>query len=200
MKRTASVVLAMSALVLVTACGDKADETATGDSATMAMGGSTAAAEPAAPAALTDANIVYILDQANVADSTLGALAETKATNADVRNFGKMMQGEHHALRQQGQDLATKLGVTPAMPAGDQSETNAMQTATTMQTMAKGAAWDKAYIDHEVSYHQQVLQTATAALGAAQNAELKDLIGKAAPIIQKHLDMALELQKKMATM
>ncbi|HYW32204.1 MAG TPA: DUF4142 domain-containing protein [Gemmatimonas sp.] len=199
MMRTSSVVLAISALVVATACG-KTDETASGDSATMAMGGSSAAMEPAAPAALTDANIVYILDQANVADSTLGALAETKGSSAEVRNFGKLMQGEHHALRQQGQDLATKLGVTPAMPTGDQSETNAMQTATTMGSMEKGAAWDKAYIDHEVSYHQQVLQTATAALGAAQNAELKDLIGKAAPIIQKHLDTALELQKKLSTM
>ena len=62
-----------------------------------------------------------------------------------------------------------------------------------------GTDFDKAYIDHEVDYHQQVLETATKALGAAQNQELKDLIQKAAPVIQKHLDRAKEIQKKLST-
>ena len=65
--------------------------------------------------------------------------------------------------------------------------------------MPKGKAWDKAYIDYEVTYHQAVLQTATKALGAAQNQELKDLITKAAPVIQHHLDRALAIQKKLGT-
>ena len=41
-----------------------------------------------------------------------------------------------------------------------------------------------------------MLATATMALGVAQSQELKDLISKAAPIVQKHLDRALEIQKK----
>src|SRR5437868_15528500 len=63
--------------------------------------------------------------------------------------------------------------------------------------MPKGAAWDKAYIDHEVTYHQAVLQTAQTAQGAAQNAELKDLITKAAPNIQAHLTKAQDIQTKL---
>src|SRR5437868_7808750 len=63
--------------------------------------------------------------------------------------------------------------------------------------MPKGAAWDKAYIDHEVTYHQAVLQTAQTAQGAAQNAELKDLITKAIPNIQAHLTKAQDIQTKL---
>jgi uncharacterized protein (DUF305 family) len=63
--------------------------------------------------------------------------------------------------------------------------------------MPKGAAWDKAYIDHEVSYHQAVLQTAQTAQAAAQNAELKDLITKAIPNIQAHLTKAQDIQSKL---
>ena len=168
-----------------------------GASAATVPGAGNSTAATTAGGTLTDPNIVFILDQANAADSARGKLAETKGTSADVRNFGKMMAGEHHALRAQGQELAKKLGVTPAAPAGDQSTMQAQQEMDSLNAMPKGKAWDKAYIDYEVNYHDQVLQTATKALGAAQNQQLKDLIKKAAPIIQHHLDRAKEIHKKL---
>ena len=152
---------------------------------------------PAAAPALTDANIAAILDGANAADSAAGSVAATKGTAADVKSFGKDMMRDHHALRKAGQDLVKKLNVTPALPAGDNSTAAATAWQDSLNTMPKGAAWDKAYIDHEVTYHAAVLQTAQTALGAAQNAELKDLITKAAPNIQAHLDHAKSIQAKM---
>jgi predicted outer membrane protein len=52
------------------------------------------AAASAATITITDANIVYILDQANAADSARGHLAASKATSTDVRQFGKLMAGK----------------------------------------------------------------------------------------------------------
>jgi putative membrane protein len=155
------------------------------------------AAPPAAPAALTDANIVYILDNANMLDSAAGSVAATKGTAADVRDFGKRMMRDHHSLRKQGQDLAKKLNVTPEAPANDDSKAQYDKTMATLNGAAKGKDFDKAYIDNEVTYHQAVLQTATTAMNAAQNAELKNLIQKAAPAVQAHLDMAQSIQGKM---
>ncbi len=151
----------------------------------------------AAPAPLTDANIVYILDNANVLDSSAGSVAATKGTNSEVRDFGKMMMRDHHALRQMGQDLAKKLAVTPAAPANDDSQAAKDKTMSLLNSTEKGAGFDKAYIDNEVAYHQAVLDKATAALGAVQNAELKALIEKAAPNIQAHLDKAKSIQSKL---
>lgn len=170
-----------------------ANSTATGTPA-----GSTAVA-PAASGGLTDANIAWILDQANASDSTRGALAVTKGTSTDVRNFGKLMAGEHHALRAEGQALVKKLGVAPQPPSGDQSEAQAKQEMDSLQAMPKGAAWDKAYIDYEVSYHKAVIDIATKALGAAQNPELRALIQKAAPAIQHHLQRAEQIQKALGS-
>ena len=82
-------------------------------------------------------------------------------------------------------------------PSGDQSEAQTAQEMDSLQAVAKGKSWDKAYIDFEVAYHQAVLETATKALGAAQNAELKNLIQTAAPVIQRHLDMAKQIQAKL---
>jgi len=196
---------ALAALVWLSlaACGKKdqnADTSAVGSGATAsaapAAGSSTGAS---ANATLSDPNIVYILDQANAADSARGRLAETKGTSTDVKNFGRLMVGEHHALRQQGQQLAKKLNVTPQAPPNDQSEAQAKTEMDSLNAMAKGKAWDKAYIDYEVNYHQALMQTATKALDAAQNQELKDLIKKAAPVVQKHIDEAKKVQQKLGS-
>jgi putative membrane protein len=162
----------------------------------MAPGAAAETSSTAAAAPLTDANIVFILTQANASDSARGRLAESKGTSADVKSFGKMMVGEHHALNMQGAALAKKLNVTPVAPANDQSEAQAKTEMDSLTALAKGAAWDKAYIAYEVGYHQAVLDIANKALAAAQNAELKALITKAAPVIQKHLDRAKEIQGK----
>jgi putative membrane protein len=73
------------------------------------------------------------------------------------------------------------------------------QLSDSLTAQAKGAAWDKAYIAHEVQAHQDVLNTLQTAETSAQNAQLKELITKARPIIQKHLDRAQEIQKKLGT-
>jgi putative membrane protein len=195
---------------VLVACGKKDNAGATGDTTAARTTGSSAAAAPSAGntasasassgnASLSDPNIVYILDQANAVDSARGRLAETKGTSADVKSFGRLMVGEHHMLRLQGQQLAKKLNVTPQAPAGDQSEAQAKTQLDSLNSMPKGKAWDKAYMDYEVNFHEQVLQTATKALDAAQNQELKDLIKKAAPVIQKHLDRAKQIQQKLGS-
>lgn len=198
--KRAGLALVLGAAVATAAC-KKNDEYAAGDSAAkdtgMAMAPDTGAAAAPAPNTLSDANIVYILDNANMLDSAAGAVAATKGTNSEVRDFGKRMMRDHHSLRQQGQDLAKKLNVTPAAPPNDDSKTQLDNTMKTLNGAAKGKDFDKAYIDNEVQYHQAVLQTATSAMAQAQNAELKNLIQKAAPAIQAHLDMAQAIQKKL---
>ena len=149
-----------------------------------------------AAAALTDPNIIFILHQANASDSARGRLAESKGTSADVKSFGKLMVGEHHTLRAAGEVLAKKQNLTPQAPAADQSEMQAKQEMDSLTALAKGAAWDKAYIAYEVGYHQALMDIANKALATTQNPEMKALITKAAPVVQKHLDRAKEIQAK----
>ena len=151
----------------------------------------------AQPGALSDANIVALLDEANMADSASGAYAVTKATNPDVKAFAKLMMGEHHALRAQGQQLAQRLGVTPQLPAEDPLKPAAQSEMTALKGAAKGAAFDRTYIEQEIGIHKAVLDLAGKAHDAAQNEELKKLIEQAGPVIQKHLDHAEQIQKKL---
>ena len=164
--------------------------------ATSSTDTSARAAAPAAPA-LTDANIVAILDFANESDSAFGALAVKKAKSADVKKFARLMEGEHHMLRREGQQLAKKLNVTPQPPASFDMPDKEKAAMADLESKI-GADFDKAYIDHEVQFHETVIQTAQQAEAAAQNPQLKTLIQKAAPTLQKHLDMAKKIQAKQS--
>lgn len=190
--------LAVAAFAVV-ACGKKDDSAAdtTAASSTMARDTSAMAASSANTSGnWSDANIVALLDEANMADSAAGAIAATKGTSAAVRDFGKRMMRDHHSLRAQGQALAKKLKVTPQPPADDNSVSDSQKNLDNLNSTAKGKGFDKAYIDHEVDYHKAVLDVATKAMSQAQNTELKNLIQKAAPAIKAHLDLAESIQKK----
>ena len=70
---------------------------------------------PAALAAQTvnDAQIAAIVVTANQVDIDAGKLAETNASDAKVKAFGKQMVTDHTGVNKQATDLVTKLGVTP---------------------------------------------------------------------------------------
>lgn len=196
---TRATFLGLAALALA-ACGKKdnyaadstaASSTAAGDTSMTASGTASTSGN------WSDANIVALLDEANAADSAAGAIAATKGTAAAVRDFARRMMRDHHQLRTQGADLAKKLNVTPAAPSDDPVQSMAQSETNTLNTTAKGKDFDKAYIDAEVDAHKKVLDLATKAAAQTQNAELKNLIQKAAPVIQGHLDKAESIQKTL---
>jgi putative membrane protein len=190
-------------IVLAAGCKGRTDTATTdGASSPPAADSSATGMAPAAndtgmgnDGAMTDANIVALLDEANKADSAAGAYALGKAANADVKSFAKMMMGEHHALRAQGQALAKKLNVTPEPPADDPVAAAGQSEMAALKAAGKGAAFDSVYIGQEVTIHKAVLDLANKAHGDAKNEELKKLIEAAKPTIQKHLDKAESLQK-----
>ena len=95
-------------------------------------------------------------------------------------------------------DTAKKLGVKP-----EDSDTSRALKKGAAENVAnlkklKGAQFDKAYVDHEVAYHQQVLDAIDKVLVPnAQNAELKDLIVKVRPAIATHLKHAKHIQASL---
>jgi putative membrane protein len=197
---TAAAALGMAT---VSACKGKGDaDTRSGAVGTPTVTDTSAAAPAEEGAgmgsALSDANIVALLDEANKADSAAGAYALSKAADPEVKAFAKLMMGEHHALRLAGQKLATKLNVTPEPPSDDPVKAAGTSEMAALQAAPKGAQFDRTYIEQEVAIHKAVLDLAEKAHGQAKNGELKALIEQAKPVIEKHLAKAEEIQKKLA--
>ena len=143
----------------------------------------------------SDAQIADIVVTANQVDIDAGKLAESKASNAEVKAFGKQMVTDHSGVNKQAVALVTKLKVTPE----DNATSKALKAggAENVKNLEKlsGATFDRAYVDHEVAYHQQVLDAIDKTLvPSAQNAELKGLIEKVRPAFVAHLDHAKHIQ------
>jgi putative membrane protein len=146
---------------------------------------------------IDDAAIVGVFDAANTWDITTGALAVKKATRADVKEFGAMLARDHEVVRQQGRDLAKKLGVTATPVAKDFALAKAHDEAMKKLNGLTGPAFDRAFLEHEVAYHKAVLDAvASTFLPAIQNAELKAFVQKVAPAFQAHMLAAENLLKK----
>jgi putative membrane protein len=148
---------------------------------------------------IDDAQIAAIVVTANQVDIDAGQLAAKNATHPEVRKFGQQMVTDHTGVNKSAVDLVTKLKVTPqendtskALKAGGE------KNLVTLKAL-KGAEFDKAYVDHEVAYHTQVLDALDKTLiPNAANAELKALLVKVRPAFVAHLEHAKSLQKTMA--
>jgi putative membrane protein len=146
----------------------------------------------------SDPQIAGIVVTANQIDVDAGKLAKTRGSNKEVKDFAQRMITDHTAVNKQAGALAKKLGVKP-----EDSDTSRALKKGASENVAhlkklKGAQFDKAYVDHEVAYHQQVLDAIDKVLvPSAQNAELKDLIVKVRPAIAAHLEHARHLQASL---
>jgi putative membrane protein len=148
--------------------------------------------------ALNDATIVAIFDNANTADMETGTLAAERGHSNEVRQFGAMLARDHEMVRQQGRDLAKKLGVTPTAPAGDQSAKDQAAVIRLLKGL-KGAEFDRAFLQREVQFHKDVIAAIeTTLMPAIKNEELKALVVKVAPAFKAHLDMAENLGQRLA--
>ena len=162
----------------------------------LAAGG--AFAQGPAAAGPTDAQIAHIVVTANQVDIDAGKLAESKGKSKDVKAFGKQMVTDHSGVNKQAVALVKKLKVTPEDNPTSQSLKAGGEENVKKLKGLKGAEFDKAYIDHEVAYHEQVLDAIDKTLVPnAKNEELKALIVKVRPAFVAHLEHAKTIQAKL---
>ncbi len=155
-----------------------------------------AAQAQSSAAKLDDPTIVAIFDAANTYDMETGSLAVSKGHTKAVRDFGAMLVRDHRNVRKQGRDLAKSLNVTPTPPRNFALATAHRATMRNLRRL-KGSAFDRAFLKHEVDYHNAVLDAVThTLLPATQNAQVKDLETKVAPAFVAHRDAAQNLLDK----
>jgi putative membrane protein len=109
------------------------------------------------------------------------------------------MVTDHTGVNKSATDLVTKLHVTPQPNATSASlKKGGDENVAALQKLS-GAAFDKAYVDHEIAYHQAVLDAVDQTLiPSAQNAELKALLVKVRPAFVAHLEHAKQLQASLS--
>ena len=147
---------------------------------------------------INDAQIASIVVTANQVDIDAGKLASSMATDAAVKKFAQLMITDHTGVNKSATALVTKLKVTPEdNPTSQSLKSDGDKNVAHLKTL-KGEAFDKAYIDREVSYHQQVIDALDKTLiPGAKNEELKALLVKVRPAFVAHLEHAKQLQSSL---
>jgi putative membrane protein len=146
----------------------------------------------------TDPQIAAIVVTANQVDIDAGKLAKTKGQAAEVKALAERMITDHTNVNQSATDLVHKLNVKPEPnPTSASLQKSADANLQNLKGL-QGAAFDKAYVANEVTYHQTVIDALDKTLiPNAQNKELKNLLVKVRPAFLAHLEHAKYLQSKL---
>ncbi len=156
-------------------------------------------AQAAAPD-LSDPEVAHVAVTANSIDIDAARFALTRTRNAEVRQFATLMVTDHSAVNAQASALATRLGVTPTDNAVSRSLVNGAATAHRALEGLRGKAFDRAYLDREIGYHQAVLDALDGLLiPTTENADLKALLQQVRPAVAAHLAHAKALRPKLGS-
>jgi putative membrane protein len=147
----------------------------------------------------TDPQIAAIVVTANQVDIHAGELAKSRSHSRDVQAFAQLMIIDHSGVNKAATELVQRLQLTPEPnPSSESLQKGGDDNLATLKNL-QGHAFDKAYIDHEVAYHEAVIQALDKTLiPAAQNAELKALLVKVRPAFVEHLEHAKQLQSELS--
>jgi putative membrane protein len=152
------------------------------------------------PPALSDPEVAHVAVTADNIDIDLAKLAKSRSADREVKRFATTMITDHTAVNARAVALAGKLGVTPKDNAVSQSLQKGAAEARAAIEPLKGKAFDKAYIDREVGYHQAVLDALDKLLiPSSSNAQLKQLLVDVRPAIAAHLEHAKKIQAALGS-
>ena len=146
----------------------------------------------------TDPQIAAIVVTAHQVDIDAGKLAAGRTHSKDVRQFARRMITDHTGVNKAAVALVHKLKVKP-----EPNDTSASLKKGGDENLAhlktlKGGEFDKAYVDHEVAYHEAVIDALDKTLiPSAQNGDLKALLVKVRPAFVAHLEHAKHLQSEL---
>jgi putative membrane protein len=145
---------------------------------------------------LSDPEVAHVAVVANQIDIAYAAIAKEKSKDADILKFAETMTNDHNAVINQASALVKKLNVTPKENSVSQKLLADSEVTKKSLRAKSGKAFNKAYIDNEVTYHKAVIGAVEGLLiPEAENGELKALLQNVVPALKTHLEHAEMVQK-----
>lgn len=145
---------------------------------------------------LTDVEIAHVAVVANQIDISYAEIAKKKSRNKEIIEFAETMVRDHKGVIGQAEALVKALGVTPKDNPVSKSLLEGAEKTKAILKSQSGKAFEKAYIDNEVAYHEAVISAVRDILiPQTQNSDLKGLLEAVLPALEAHLGHAKMVQK-----
>jgi putative membrane protein len=124
----------------------------------------------------------------NMLEASLGKLAEQKAENPAVKQFGQRMDTDHNKIQNDWVNMATKNGLALKTGMGQHHRAKLVQ----LQKLS-GKAFDKAYMTTSIRDHKDDIDYFQREGGAAHSSQVRDLVASTLPTLQDHFTQAKQV-------
>ncbi|HEY7205261.1 MAG TPA: DUF4142 domain-containing protein [Methylomirabilota bacterium] len=152
-----------------------------------------AAQSPKSGLASSDKKFVTEAAEGGQVEVELGELAQQKATNEAVREFGRRMADDHGKANR---ELA-QLAASKQVQLSDKPSRTAQREKDRLSKLS-GAAFDREYVKAMVSDHEKDVAAFKRQSQEAKDPELKAWAGKTLPTLEDHLQMIRQVQGQLA--
>jgi putative membrane protein len=100
-------------------------------------------------------------------------------------------------MLEDGSNLASRMNITPSMPAFGTNMASEHDAMVQVLKAKSGDAFDRAYLEHEVQLHEDVMKRLDEVSIDARHPELKTYLTQARAAIQAHMKRAYDLQRSI---
>ena len=135
--------------------------------------------------AQADAKFVKEASAGGLAEVQLGQLAEQKAQNQAVKDFGQRMVSDHSKANQELKAVAT----SEAMPVSTSLSPSDAALKSKLEALS-GATFDKAYMSAMVKDHKNDIAAFKKEASSGKDAKIRRFASETLPTLQDHLSMA----------
>jgi putative membrane protein len=120
----------------------------------------------------------------------LGQLAQQKAADPQIKDFGAMMVSDHSKANDQMKTLAKNKGISlPATLSRDE------QKLKNNLSSKSGEDFDKAYVKAMIKDHKEDIKDFQDAIKSLKDTDLKNFAINTLPVLKKHLDAIKKIDK-----
>ncbi len=141
---------------------------------------------------MSDQEFIAEAAKGNRAEVELGRMVATKAQDHDVKRFAQLMVKDHTKALNELQKLVQSKNVT--LPNDLPDDAKALETKLANEN---GKQLEKDYMDNMVQDHQKDVKEFEEASQNLQDPDLKKWAGKTLPTLQKHLEIAQQVDSKL---
>jgi putative membrane protein len=125
--------------------------------------------------------------EGNLAEVSMGQLAQKQGESDAVRSFGQKLVADHSAANQKAASIASQIGVTPPTEPSKKHQSDAAKMA-----KMSGAEFDRAFARHMVTDHKMEIAAHKRA-AKMKNDAVASYATESLPVLEQHLQTAESL-------
>lgn len=139
-----------------------------------------------------DSEFAIMAASGGLMEVELGRLAQTKASNAAVKQFGTMMVEEHTKANDELKEIAARRNITLPTTMGTDHQKHVDELS-----KLSGKEFDDKYLDLMVEDHEDDVDHFQKAAADLKDADLRAFAAKTLPTLQNHLEKVRALNKTL---